>query len=109
MGILFSWRQRASQIPISAQPRTEEDIRQLLSLIPRYRVWLYNDETHDMDYVVQALLHTIPTLSPHEAMRVMLHAHLNGMSQVLICPRELAEHYRDRLEGYGLTSTIEPA
>ncbi|HKV83065.1 MAG TPA: ATP-dependent Clp protease adaptor ClpS [Ktedonobacterales bacterium] len=109
MGVLFSWRQRAPRAPQAALPRTDEDVRQLLSLLPRYRVLLYNDDVHDMEYVVQALLHTIPTLSEGEAMRVMLGAHLNGVSEVLVCPKELAEHYRDRLAGYGLGCDIEPA
>ncbi len=109
MGVLFSWRQRASVAPSAALPRTDEDVRQLLRLLPRYRVLLHNDDVHEMDYVVRALLNTIPTLSEQEAIQVMLHAHLSGVGQVLICPKELAEHYRERLEGYGLTATIEPA
>ena len=109
MGVLFTWRARVIHSPRSIQPRTEDDVRQLLSLLPRYRVLLYNDDVHDMEYVVQALLRTVPTLSEREALQVMLQAHLNGVSQVLVCPKELAEHYRERLEGYGLTSTIEPA
>ena len=109
MGVLFSWRQRGTPISSSAQPRTEEDVRQLLRLLPRYRVLLYNDDLHDMDYVVHALVRTVPTLSEEEAVQVMLRAHLTGVGQVLICPKDLAEHYRERLESYGLTSTIEPA
>ncbi len=27
---------------------------------------------------------------------------------VISCPKEAAEHYRDRLESFGLTATIEP-
>ncbi|HEY8287567.1 MAG TPA: ATP-dependent Clp protease adaptor ClpS, partial [Chloroflexota bacterium] len=34
-------------------------------------------------------------------------AHLHGQAQVIICPKELAEFYRERLEQHGLTSTIE--
>lgn len=109
MGVLFSWRQRVAPVSSAARPRTDEDIEQLLKLLPRYRVLLYNDDIHDMDYVVQALLHTVPPLSEQEAIQVMLHAHLSGVGQVAICPKELAEHYRERLEGYELTSTIEPA
>lgn len=109
MGVLFSWRQRGAPVSTSAQPRTDEDILQLLKLLPRYRVLLYNDDVHDMDYVVQALLRTVPSLNEQEAIQVMLHAQLIGVGQVAVCPKELAEHYRERLEAYGLTSTIEPA
>ena len=92
MGTLFSWRQRGAPVASSAQPRTDEDVRQLLRLLPRYRVLLYNDDVHAMDYVVHALVHTVPTLNEEAAVQVMLHAHLTGVGQVLVCPKELAEH-----------------
>lgn len=91
------------------RPRTDEDVRLALRQLPRYRVMLHNDEVNDMDRVVLVLVRTIPRLSAEDATRVMLDAHLNGVAQVIICPKETAEFYRDRLEQCGLTSTIEPA
>ena len=93
----------------AAAPRTDEEVRQILRLLPRYRVLLYNDDIHAMDEVVLALLRVIPALGPEGAMRVMLEAHTHGSAEVIICPKEQAEHYRERLESFGLTSTIEPA
>ena len=38
----------------------------------------------------------------------MFTAHYHGEAAVISCPKEAAEHYRDRLESFGLTATIEP-
>jgi ATP-dependent Clp protease adaptor protein ClpS len=92
----------------SVLPRTDEDVRLALSQLPRYRVLLHNDDVHAMDFVVLALVRTVPRLSVDEAIRIMLEAHTNGHAQVIVCPKETAEFYRTGLEQYGLTSTIEP-
>lgn len=97
------------RVPGVAAPRTDEEVRQILRLLPRYRVLLYNDDVHAMDEVVLALLRVVPALGPQGAMRVMLEAHTHGNAEVIICPKEQAEYYRERLEAFGLTSTIEPA
>ncbi len=95
---------------MSSQPDTltSQDVEQLLRLLPRYRVLLHNDDVNSMDFVVHALLQTVQRLSVDEAIKIMLEAHLNGKALVVICPKETAEFYRAGLEGYGLTSTIEP-
>jgi ATP-dependent Clp protease adaptor protein ClpS len=62
-----------------------------------------------MDRVVSVLLRVVSRLTVEDAVRVMLQAHLNGVAEVTICPKETAEFYRDGLERGGLTSTIEPA
>ena len=106
------FRRRTWQAPIGTQPappRTDEDIRAALRQIPHYRVLLYNDDHNSMDHVVVALVRTVPQLSVEEAVRVMLEAHTNGIAQVVVCPKETAEFYREGLEHNGLTSTIEPA
>ena len=97
--------------PWSAQPvipRTDEEVRLALRQLPRYRVLLFNDDHNSMDHVVIALLRTVPRLSIERAMWVMREAHTNGVAEVIICPRETAEFYREGLERHGLTSTIEP-
>ena len=95
---------------MSAQPDTltRQEIEQRLRLLPRYRVLLHNDDVNSMDFVVHALLQTVQRLTVDEAVKIMLEAHLHGMAQVVICPKETAEFYRAGLESYGLTSTIEP-
>lgn len=89
-------------------PRTDEEVRELLKSLPRYRVLLHNDDYNDMDFVIVALVRTVSSLSVEDAAQIMLQAHLNGTAQVIVCLKEQAEHYRERLEHYGLTSTIEP-
>ena len=95
---------------MSSQPDTltQQDVEQLLRLLPKYRVLLHNDDDHAMDFVVEALLRTVPHLGVEDAIRIMLEAHLTGTGLVVICPKETAEFYRDKLESYGLISTIEP-
>jgi ATP-dependent Clp protease adaptor protein ClpS len=103
------WQRRNHHHPRAASPRTEDQVQQLLLLLPKYRVILHNDEYNTMDQVILALIRTVTSLSSHEAVQIMLEAHTYGQAQVVICLKELAEHYRNRLEHHGLTSTIEPA
>jgi ATP-dependent Clp protease adaptor protein ClpS len=103
------WQRRNQHQARAATTRTEDQVQQLLRLLPKYRVILHNDEHNGMDYVVYALTRTVPSLSVDEAIQIMLEAHTNGQAQVIICLKELAEHYREGLERHGLTSTIEPA
>jgi ATP-dependent Clp protease adaptor protein ClpS len=77
-------------------------------LLPPYKVILFNDDYNDMDYVVAVLLHLINHLSQQEAVQIMLTAHLTGSAVVIVCPKENAEYYQERLSGYGLSATIEP-
>jgi ATP-dependent Clp protease adaptor protein ClpS len=90
------------------ETETEELVRQRARLLPPYKVILFNDDYNDMDYVVAVLLRTINNLSQQEAERIMLTAHLTGSAVVVVCPKEIAEYYQERLLGYGLTATIEP-
>ena len=77
--------------------------------LPPYRLLLHNDDVNSMDHVVQALLVCVPELEPEQAVAVMLEAHESGVAEVLICPLERAELYRDRLQTQGLTATVERA
>ena len=79
-----------------------------LRQLPHYRVLLHNDDYNEMDHVVRALLRTVPKLSSQQATAVMLEAHLNGVAEVIVCPKETAEFYREGLEHFGLSATIEP-
>lgn len=87
---------------------TEELIRSRSKLLPPYKVILFNDDYNDMLYVVTVLLHTINNLSQQEAEEIMLTAHLTGSAVVVVCPKETAEFYQERLLSHGLTATIEP-
>ena len=75
--------------------------------LPPYRVILHNDDVNFMDHVVHALVNSVSQLSSERAAEIMLEAHSNGQAEVISCPLEHAELYRDRLESFGLTATIE--
>ncbi len=78
----------------------------LREALPPATVVLHNDDVNSMDHVVVALLDSVPELEPDRAVEVMLAAHEHGRSDVISCPLERAELYRERLERRGLTATI---
>lgn len=92
-----------------AAPVRDFDADTLERVLPPWRVVLHNDDVNSMDHVVRSLLRSVPSLTPEAAVEVMLTAHEQGEATVIRCPKEAAEHYRDRLESCGLTATIEPA
>ena len=75
--------------------------------LPRYAVVLYNDDYHSMDYVVEALVKSVPDLIVEEAVGIMFEAHNSGSAVVIVCLLEQAELYRDRIRGYGLEVSIK--
>ncbi|WP_414619132.1 ATP-dependent Clp protease adapter ClpS [Calothrix sp. CCY 0018] len=75
---------------------------------PRYRVLLHNDDNNPMEYVVQTLITTVPSLSQPQAVSIMMEAHTNGLALVITCAQEHAEFYSETLKNHGLSSTIEP-
>ncbi|WP_199248035.1 ATP-dependent Clp protease adapter ClpS [[Phormidium] sp. ETS-05] len=77
-------------------------------LAPRYRVLLHNDDFNSMEYVVQTLMQTVPSLTQPQAVSIMMEAHTNGIALVITCALEHAEFYCENLKNYGLISTIEP-
>jgi len=81
----------------------EDTLREAL---PPVTVVLHNDDVNSMEGVVHALLDSVPELDPERAVEVMLTAHERGEADVIACPLERAELYRDRLERHGLTATI---
>jgi ATP-dependent Clp protease adaptor protein ClpS len=62
-----------------------------------------------MQYVVVCLVKSVPGLGVQRAVEIMYEAHNQGQALVTTCPLELAELYRDRLQSFGLTATIEKA
>ena len=90
------------------QVKPEELRRLRAQILPPYKVILFNDDYNEMDYVIAALLQSVNGLTSQEAEQIMLTAHLTGSAIVIICPKETAEYYQERLLSYGLTATIEP-
>lgn len=77
-------------------------------LVPKYKVFLHNDDVNSCDYVVESLVKIINTLNVQEATKIMWEAHNTGVSLIVTVPLEIAEFYKECLDSYGLTSTIEP-
>jgi ATP-dependent Clp protease adaptor protein ClpS len=77
--------------------------------MPRWVVVLHNDDFNTMPYVVTCLLNTVNGLSEQQAMQIVHDVHERGQAEVVSCPLELAEFYRERLESLVLTATIETA
>ena len=90
------------------QVQPEELTRLRTRLLPPYKVVLFDDDYNEMNYVIFALLHAVNQLSEQEAEHIMLTAHLTGSAVVIVCPKETAEYYQERILSYGLTATIEP-
>lgn len=85
------------------KPRTERKHQ------PPYKVLLHNDEHNAMDHVIKALVRSVPQISTDRAVEIMFEAHHAGVALVTVAPLEHAEFYQERLQSFGLTSTIEPA
>ena len=84
-----------------------ESLRRALNeRLPRYAVILYNDDYHTMDYVVEALVKSVPDLIVEEAVGIMFEAHNSGSAVVIVCLFEQAEMYRDRIKGFGLEASV---
>ncbi|MGQ4648960.1 ATP-dependent Clp protease adapter ClpS [Lyngbya aestuarii] len=75
---------------------------------PRYRVLLHNDDFNSMEYVVNALLTTVASLTQPQAVSIMMEAHSTGIALVITCAQEHAEFYCETLKNHGLISTMEP-
>ncbi len=99
----------APTAPTRPETPTLPDEERRTHVLPPYKVLLHNDDVNSMDHVVRSLMRSVPGIGRAAAVRIMLEAHLTGVALVTVCPLELAELYRDRLESCGLTATIEKA
>ena len=80
----------------------------LQKLLPPYNVILHNDDVHTFEDVARAL-HKVVGVSLKRGFELADIVHNNGNAIVATCSKEQAELYRDALEGYKLTVTIERA
>jgi len=76
-------------------------------LFPRYAVILHNDDVHDVLYVMRSLQKAIPGLQNAE--EIVIETDREGRAIVIICVKEIAELYEDRIKTFGLIVSIEPA
>ncbi len=73
-----------------------------------WNVMLHNDWENAMPEVVVILKKVIPGMTLMKATKIMWEAHTTGKALVKSCHKELAEHYETRLQGEGLSVSIEP-
>jgi ATP-dependent Clp protease adaptor protein ClpS len=76
---------------------------------PPWNVVLHNDWNNSMPRVVIILKRVIPGMSVKRATKIMWEAHTTGQAVVKRCHKELAELYKEQLQGEGLTVSLEPA
>jgi ATP-dependent Clp protease adaptor protein ClpS len=74
-----------------------------------WHVILHNDWDNSMPRVVIILKKVIPGMTVKKATAIMYEAHTAGQALVKTCHKELAELYEERLQGEGLTVSIEPS
>ena len=74
-----------------------------------HKVILHKDDYHQIPFVASALVKVIGALEQGEAESIAEAAFTQGRATVVECPKEVAEHYQEQLQGYGLTVTIEAA
>lgn len=89
-------------------PREEQQERTRSRALDPYAVILHNDDVNSMDHVVRSLMKSVPGVGIGKAIKIMLEAHNHGRAVVIVCPLEPAELYRERLQSFKLTATIEP-
>lgn len=75
-----------------------------------YQVVIWDDPVNTMDHVMTGLLKIIDEIKDLQtAAMLMLVAHHNGSCAVARVPKSKAELYRDALEKWGITATMEKA
>jgi len=74
----------------------------------RWAVVLINDDHHSADFVIWALLKTVPELSNTDATLIMLETHNTGRGVVTLCDREQADAYSAALRLLQLRCEVEP-
>ena len=82
----------------TAYPEVEDDISDQLQ--PLYHVILLNDDDHTYDYVVE-MLQKVFGFSESKAFSHAVDVDTKGVTILLTCELEKAEHKRDLIHTYG--------
>jgi hypothetical protein len=113
----FSWRssarsEDASWAVSAPRERTDDEVSLALRLIPLYHVLLQLDDPRTPTRLrcTPGWRATLTAMVGAErAQRILSEAHATGVAVIAVCPRELAEHYRDELLRRALPCTIARA
>jgi ATP-dependent Clp protease adaptor protein ClpS len=94
---------------VSTLPDQEVLERLKARLTRPYRVIIHDDPIHTYQQVAKAVQETVPGRTFRDGWAIATLVDTTGQAVAATCPKEPAEHYRERFERtYGLTSTIEP-
>jgi ATP-dependent Clp protease adapter protein ClpS len=108
----FSPRFTPKRDPLCVErtPRTrpDDEIALALSTLPMYCVIL-TLSPRDREAVATRAGSLTRMVGEERAARILADAGRAGAALVAVCPRELAEHYRDELERHALPCVVEPA
>jgi ATP-dependent Clp protease adaptor protein ClpS len=104
-GARMAPRMTATKIKKEERTRTRNKAKPELP----WNVILHNDWENSMPRVVIVLKKVIPGMTLKKATAIMYEAHRAGQALVKSCHKELAELYQERLQGEGLTVSIEPS
>src|SRR6185312_271774 len=77
-----SLEQVMSWLRAVSTPDVEQRSTTTTVLLPPWRVLLHNDDYNSMEHVIRALLLTVQSLTPEEAVSIMLEAHTEGVALV---------------------------
>lgn len=76
---------------------------------PPWDVVLHNEWENPLRRVILILRKVVPDMNLKRATKTAWEAHSKGRAVVKRCHKELAELYKERLQGEGLTVSLEPA
>jgi len=92
--------------------RTADEITLALRLIPLYHVRLQLDDATQEQRLSPLLAWQAPllaTIGAERTQRALRDIATQGVAILAVCPRELAEHYRDEFARLTLPCVIQPA
>lgn len=104
----FTHRRDRDCVTPAPRRRSDEEVTLALSTLPLYRVILTPDKDDSLAAIIRshALTHFV---GAERAARILAETARAGAGLIAVCPRELAEHYRDELARHALPCVIEPA
>jgi hypothetical protein len=92
--------------------RSDDEVALALRLIPLYHVFVQLGDPHRAAHLTWPLIWRttlMATLGAERAQRAINDIRASGFAIIAVCPRELAEHYRDELARHALPCGIAPA
>lgn len=113
----FPWRvsgrsEVVSRTMCAPRERSDDEVALALRLIPLYHVFVQIGDPHRAAHLTWPLIWRttlMATLGAERAQRAMNEIRASGFAIIAVCPRELAEHYRDELVRHALPCGIAPA